>query len=130
MDSMQKSAYLLLACLLANGAAASASENVTIQGKDLYLDGKPWLPKGVDVEAFARPAIVPSAPKWVNVPAESKKWWGAAELAAIKREFGANVARFQFSQPALDPKSPVYDPKYLETLLSAIQLGRAPTASW
>ena len=32
--------------------------NVTITGKDFYLDGKPWLPKGVNVAAFVRPLHV------------------------------------------------------------------------
>jgi hypothetical protein len=54
--------FLAFLCSL----SAISAQNVTIKGKDFYLDGKPWLPKGIKVEAFARPAYIPSAPRWMN----------------------------------------------------------------
>lgn len=40
---------------LAGTANAPAGTNITIQGKAFYKDGKPWLAKGIDVNAFAKP---------------------------------------------------------------------------
>jgi hypothetical protein len=116
----------LVALLVLAPLAAYAAEDVTIKGKDFYLDGKPWLPKGIKVEAFARPAFIPSAPKWMNEPAQlqGRKWWTPEERAAMKSQFGATVARFAVSQPALDPQSPIYDPKYLDELLGVFKQAR------
>lgn len=100
-----------------------AAEDVTIQGRDFYLDGKPWLPKGIKIEAFMRPAFIPSAPKWIN-ESSSRDSWTDAERAAIKTIFGATVLRFSVSQPALDPESAIYDPKYLEELLGIVKQAR------
>jgi hypothetical protein len=38
--------------LLAFGPAAA--QNITIRGKDFYRVGKPWLAKGIKVEALLR----------------------------------------------------------------------------
>jgi endoglucanase len=35
--------------------AAVAAQDVTIKGKGFYLDGKPWLPKGIQIEGLNRP---------------------------------------------------------------------------
>ena len=43
--------------------AAASAQDITIQGKTFYKDGKPWLPKGDNIVAFVRPAFIPSAPQ-------------------------------------------------------------------
>jgi len=121
------SIWLLLWAVLAGAEASPASDGpqVSIRGKDFYLNGSPWLPKGVKVEAFNRP-ILPSLPDWANKSAkEARCWYGPAELNAAKNVFGANVIRFAVSQPALDPQSPIYDRNYLQETLDAIRLARS-----
>lgn len=106
--------------------AMSAAQNVTIRGKVWYLDGGPWLPKGVTVEGFNRPAFIPSAPKWMNDPAnlQGRRWWRESEIQAVKAVFGATVVRFNVSQPALDPQSLIYDPSYRSEILGAFAQAR------
>ncbi|MHB8812757.1 MAG: cellulase family glycosylhydrolase [Steroidobacteraceae bacterium] len=106
--------------------SAVAAQHVTIKGKIFYLDGRPWLPKGLKIEAFARPAYIPSAPKWMNDPSnlQGRAWWTPQELTAMKIRFGATVVRFAVSQPALDPQSPIYDPNYLSELLGVFRQAR------
>lgn len=118
--------YVLLLFLLLFPHYALAAQDVTIKGKDFYLDGKPWLPKGVTVEGFNRPAIIPFAPKWMNDARnlEARRWWASTEIQAIKSVFGATIVRFNVSQPALDPKSPIYDPKYRNEVLDAFAQAR------
>jgi hypothetical protein len=105
---------------------ARSVKNVTIQGKYFYLDGKAWLPKGGNIVAFVRPRFIPSAPKWMNDSnGEGRQWWGDAEFRAVKEVLGGNVLRFQISQAALDPSSPIYDKSYLAELSGAIRQARA-----
>lgn len=116
---------LLASCGTVLPPAASA-QDITIRGKTFYKDGKPWLPKGIKIEAFNRPAYISSAPKWMNDPSnlQGRKWWTEGELKAMRNVFGATVLRFAVSQPALDPESPIYDPKYLDELLRAFKQAR------
>ncbi len=106
-------------------AETAPASNITIQGKTFYKDGNPWLPKGIQVEAFNRPATIPSAASGMNqAAAKARSYWGAAEINAIKKVFGADTVRFQISQPALDPQSPIYDPNYLAELLTVFKQAR------
>ncbi|MHB8812756.1 MAG: cellulase family glycosylhydrolase [Steroidobacteraceae bacterium] len=115
---------LLLTLLVAR--PCPAAQDVTIRGKAFYLDGTPWLPKGGNIVAFVRPAYIPSAPKWMNDSNhEGRAWWGDAELRAVKEVLGGSVLRFQVSQAALDPGSPIYDPAYLTELRGAVRQARA-----
>jgi hypothetical protein len=117
---------IILFVILLFPLTAFASQDVAIKGKEFYLDGKPWLPKGVVVEGFNRPANIPSAPKWMNDPKnlQGRQWWASTEIPAVKTVFGATVVRFNVSQPALDPQSKIYDPKYQDELLAAFAQAR------
>ena len=82
-------ACALTVALLCAGlvAAGAAEQGVTIRGKDLYLDRKPWLPKGVKVEVFNRPSHVPvtdASPDWLNKHPENRSWWNPAERRAMR----------------------------------------------
>ena len=71
---------------------AATAQDITIQGKTFYKDGKPWILKGVHVGAFDRPKFIPSAPKWRNdSSAQVRNLWGPDELNAVKRVFGADT---------------------------------------
>lgn len=100
--------------------AATAAQNVTIKGKDFYLGGKPWLPKGVNAEGFIRPALIPSGPKWMNDAAsqQGRTLWSDQGIGVVKSVFGRSVIRFNISQAALDPQSSIYDRKYRDELVS------------
>lgn len=119
-------ALALIALLCGLLPIAASAENLTIQGRSFYRDGKPWLPKGVHVGAFNRPLNIASGPKWMNdASAQLRTTWGPEELNAVKRVFAADTIRLDVSQPALDPKSPIYDPAYLTDLLSGVKLARS-----
>lgn len=120
---MPKKLLFLLAALILLSNNPAVAQDITIKGKNFFKDGKPWLPKGIKVEAFSRPAFIPSAPKWMNDPA-GRKMWTPQELHAIKTVFGATVVRFAVSQPALDPQSPIYDAKYRDELLTVFRQAR------
>lgn len=112
---------LLFLCPL----AAVAAQDVTIKGKDFYRDGKPWLPKGIQIEGLNRPfGTYESAASQASAK-QGRSWWGVGELNEIKRVFGADVIRFQVSQPGLDPQSPIYSPAYVSELHDAFKLARS-----
>lgn len=85
--------------------SATAAQNVTIVGKDFYLDGKPWLPKGIDVEAFNRLLGNYESASLQASARQLRQYWGPAELQAIMTVFGAQAIRLTISQPGLDPQS-------------------------
>lgn len=116
---LQLIAPLLL--LFLSSLAAIAAQDVTIKGKDFYLDGKPWLPKGVDVNAFVKPPKYFSFDK--SAQAERSDW-GDFELQMVRKRLGANTLRFHLSQGGLDPRSTLYDPVYIDQVLEPIRMAR------
>jgi len=84
---------LITASLPAGSASAQSVDSiherkVSIHGKEFYLDGKPWLPKGIAIEGFNRP-ILDTLPAWTNKSAQqARSWYNPAELQAMKRVFG------------------------------------------
>jgi hypothetical protein len=106
---------------LAGTANAPAGPNITIQGKAFYKDGKPWLAKGIDVNAFAKPPKYFSSDKSAQT---QRGYWGATELKSIKEKFGADTIRFHISQAGLDPQSSLYDPVYVSQILEPFELAR------
>jgi hypothetical protein len=105
--------------------AAVSAQNVTIKGKDFYLDGKPWLPKGIKVEAFNRPIGNYESSALQGLAKQARGYWGPSELEAIRTVFGGKILRFAVSQPGLDPQSPIYSPSYRDELLSVFRQARA-----
>jgi endoglucanase len=118
--------FLPLVCGLA--PAIAGGQNVTIRGRDFFLEGKLWLPKGVKVEVFNRPVNLSESkdtPAWLIKHPENRSWWNTAELQATRTVFGASVLRFAVSQPGLDPKSPIYDPTYKAEVVKVTYEARA-----
>lgn len=110
------------AATTAPGTTGSPSQVVDVSGLHMTLNGQPWLSRGVILQGFVRPlAALESA----NVPARltARQNYGAAELAAV-RAFDADTIRFQIGQPALDPNSSLYDPDYLNQVVTAITQAR------
>jgi endoglucanase len=94
--------------------AAAAPATVTVSGVNLMRNGTAWLPRGV--------SMVGSLP--CDIAPDSYAHWGAAELTAAKA-FGADVMRFQASQPFLDPKSSLYQAAYLDRLKSMVSAAQS-----
>jgi endoglucanase len=90
-------------------AAAAAAPTVTVSGVHLMRNGQVWLPKGVSMVGSLTCDKAP----------DSYTHWGTAELTAAK-SFGADVMRFQASQPYLDPQSSLYQPAYLDRIKSMV----------
>jgi len=106
---------------LAQPAFASGPQ-ISIQGKNFYKDGKPWILKGIDVETFAKPQSLRAKDTWAM---GTRNWWGAPELNAIRSNLGVDTLRITISQAGLDPQSPNYDPNYLSEIQKGVRLGQA-----
>jgi hypothetical protein len=117
--------YLALLLGLLLPLSVAAAQDVTIKGKDFYLDGKPWLPKGIDVEALNRPLGNYESASLQESAKQLRQYWGPAEIQAIKNVFGAQLIRLTISQPGLDPQSAIYSPSYRDEVLNAIKQARA-----
>lgn len=113
---------LMVACLVTGAAAA---QTLSLRGTQFYQDGKPWLPKGIDVEAFNRPLGTYESASMQQMARQGRDSWGNAELQAIKTVFGAEMIRLSISQPGLDPQSPIYTAVYHDEILAAIKQARA-----
>ncbi|MBV8925179.1 MAG: cellulase family glycosylhydrolase [Bradyrhizobium sp.] len=116
---------VLTALCSASQSDADSAQDITIQGKTFYKDGKPWLPKGIQIEGLNRPLDNYESAAGPAYAKQGRAWYGPAELNAIKDIFRADVIRFQVSQPGLDPQSPIYRPAYVSELLDAFRLARS-----
>jgi endoglucanase len=113
-------------------ADAMAAGEVTVQSGTLMRDGKAWIPEGVVLVGFAAPPVAlekkdarrPKVAELLGEVMEARKHYGPKMLDAI-RQFGADVIRFQVSQPGLDPNSPIYSKAYVEDIIQGVKLARA-----
>lgn len=103
----------------ADAKASAPAPEVTLQGKQFYEQGHPWMAKGVVVEGFNAPR---SARKGA---ARAAAYYGPKELDAASKVFGANTIAFKISQPGLDPQSSIFDPSYGPELKDAVALARS-----
>ena len=100
-------------------AAMAGSGDVSISGRQLLRDGKPWVPRGFVLVAFVAPKEHAK-----ESFAKARARYGNQLLEKVQG-FGADVVRIHASQAALDPKSPIYTPSYLEEYKKGIALARA-----
>lgn len=107
--------------LTAGPVADSTQQIVGITGNRFTLNGSPWLPQGAGLRGFVAPPAYSKRQEFSAYTAYIN--YGVAELNAI-RAFGADMLRFQVSQPGLDPQSKLYDPQYVQTFIDAIKLAR------
>jgi endoglucanase len=107
---------LASACLLPVSATA---QTISVAGASLLNNGSPWIPKGFTVVGHVAPPRELSG--W---PKEASALQGPG-LFARARSFGANTLRYQVSQPGLDPRSSIYDPQYLGSVVAAVKQARA-----
>lgn len=141
---MRKKVQLLLtilaACLLRGYAQTTPEDtqspndilqqNVGVEGTHLTMNGHPWRSRGVALQGFVRPLALLESELAANPNDEeaakllnARRNYASAELK-FARAFHANTLRFQVSQPALDPSSPLYGSNYLNDLVDAIHQAR------
>jgi hypothetical protein len=106
------------ALLLLLAVPAQAAGLVGVSGATLTRDGRPWVPRGLDIYGFVTPgeATYPLAH-------DAALHWGQAELDHA-HAFGADTIRFEVSQWGLDPQSTAYVPAYLGRVTQAVALAR------
>jgi endoglucanase len=131
---------ILAVCLLRGYAQSTTADtespndlsqqNVGVKGTHLTLNGHPWQSRGVALQGFVRPLALLESELAANpnnkeaaLLLNARHHYGLAELK-FASAFHANTLRFQTSQPALDPKSPLYDSNYFYELVDAIQTAR------
>ena len=95
---------------------------VGVVGTHLTLNGSPWLPRGVAMQALVQPAAAMLASADKNL-GSAYNAYNVTELNEVTA-FGADTIRFQISQPALDPTSTLYDASYLPEVTAAVRLAR------
>lgn len=100
----------------------SSGQIVDVSGSHMTLNGALWLSRGVVLQGFVRPLAALEAGNNLS-RLNARLNYGAAELAAIQ-SFDADTIRFQIGQPSLDPNSPLYDPDYLNQVVTAIKQAR------
>lgn len=85
----------------------------------MIRDGAPWTPKGLQIDAFV-------APEFVAAPAYDDAYdhYGTAELTAA-RSWGADLLRFQVSQPGLDPRSHIHRQQFVQHVIDGVNLARS-----
>jgi endoglucanase len=112
----------LLVLILAVHTAATANRNtsgITISGNSFRMNGKPWTPKGFTLVGL----VAPEGHAKGRAYRDARMLQGETLLRQA-RELGANTLRFQVSQPGLNPESEIYDPDYLNEVVSAIRQAR------
>ena len=99
--------------------AVATTGAVTVRGNHLLRDGVPWIPHGVMMVAFVAPPAVQH-----GVFTGAYAHYSADEMAGAKA-WGADVVRFQVSQPGTDPQNPLYTTEFVEKVRGAVLASRA-----
>lgn len=131
---------LAAASFLVIPAAANAQQSairdglplpvISVSGNAFFADVRPWLPAGVNIIGLlaARPSDVGAATMYDRATAHF-----SPETLENAQAFGANVVRFQASQPRLDPQSRHSVPDYLDREVQGVreaqQVGLIPIIS-
>jgi hypothetical protein len=103
----------LLCCLgfACTPVSAVEAQNVTIQGRSFYLDGKQWILQGSESAGLAKSSHQRAKD---NGAMQAKAYWGDSEIRALKDVLKVDTLRLQASPAGLDPRSSDYDSTYHE----------------
>lgn len=98
--------------------AAAGPPVITVAGNALLADGRPWVPGGVNIIGLLRPR-----PSGVGASRMFDRAWAefSPRVLAAAKAYGANVVRYQVSQPALDPESPGFVQGYRDHVAEAVR---------
>ena len=98
--------------------SCSGSGRVTISGNVLEKNCAPWMPKGLQLNAFvASPAVA------AGVYLQASQHFTLSELSALQT-WGADTVRFQIGQPELDPQSTLYTTAFVTQIQAAVTQAR------
>jgi len=95
-------------------SATTTVGGVRVEGNRLVSDGQVFLARGVQIVGFVGPRQLLKP-----IYARARERFGPETLVAAKA-YGANLIRFQVSQPGLDPQAPQHDAAYEQELRSAV----------
>lgn len=113
-----------VASAFANGQRIETGRgNVEIRGRQLYRDGRPWIPHGFYQIAFeVAPKLLERAdhPFW----ATAARNYTADEYSDM-RDAGADTVRIQIAQMGADPESPLFDRAFVNRALTAVRAARS-----
>jgi hypothetical protein len=125
------SILLTLAFVVLPSRYAVAGGEVSVSGVSLLRDGKSWIPEGVTLVGFVAPLSVAANSSTGDVKTDRKLQKSAAardlygeKLLRNIGGFGADLVRFQVSQPGLDPQSEIYSSAYVDDVTDAIKQAR------
>jgi len=96
--------------------------DVEVRGKELFRDGRPWLPHGYYQIAFE---VAPA-----NLARVDHQFWRTAQELFSAQEYtemrraGADTVRIQISQAGADPQSPIFDANFLNNAIHAVRTAR------
>ncbi|HLI60320.1 MAG TPA: cellulase family glycosylhydrolase [Solirubrobacteraceae bacterium] len=96
-----------------------STSGIYVQGPHLMQNGAPFIPRGVQIVGLVAPT-----PDLTGKYIPAHQHFGAAELAQAAADH-ANLVRFQVSEFGLNPSDQLYDPHYLDEVISAVELARA-----
>jgi endoglucanase len=136
MNSLRQACLTLVCVVIAAPVAAplqaqnaSGSGGITVSGKRLLRDGKPWIPHGFFQIAFA----VPPAAFGNTVDGKAPNpafqiaytYYSPSEYADM-RQAGADSVRMNVAQDGADPENKYYfDEEWFNTVVGAVQAARA-----
>jgi endoglucanase len=95
---------------------------VEVRGKELFRDGRPWIPHGFYQIAFE---VAPA-----NLPRTDHPFWATAQENFRPEEYqemrasGADTVRIQIAQSGADRESREFDAAFLQKALNAVRAAR------
>jgi Cellulase (glycosyl hydrolase family 5) len=103
----------------AHDTVAPTSPGLSVQGNQLYANGSPFVPRGVQIVGL----VAPTAYLWGKyIPAGQS--FGLPELQAAVADH-ANLIRFQVSEYGLDPANSEYSPGYITSIENGVEMARS-----
>jgi endoglucanase len=98
---------------------APASPGLSVQGNQLFANGSPFVPRGVQIVGL----VAPTSYLWGKYIAAGQNF-GLPELQAAVADH-ANLVRFQVSEYGLDPSNSEYSPGYVTSIENGVELARS-----
>lgn len=97
----------------------AATPGVAVHGSGLFLDGAPWVPRGVQIVGLVAPDGALQG-KYVA----AHEHFSDAELRTAVADH-ADLVRFQVSEFGLDPQGALYSPAYVQEVAGGVRAARA-----
>jgi len=119
----------LLGCSPVGGATTAASSIqasgfISVSGKVISRDGKPWIPHAFQQVAFVSPPGYTSADGAKQIFLTAAQSYTSAEYAQMVQQ-GADSVRIQFAQTGIDPKGIYPSQTFTNNVIAAAKAARA-----